>query len=378
MSARRASAYFNYAGLARPAPAVIRRLKAVEREYAGLLFSEDGVRMYETTLEECRRAAGALLGADGTGGVTLLPNSSTALNLAISVLGATLKAGALVLTSDQEHPAVEWPLGRLVVQGIEVERVAATSPAEFLERIDALTKARRPALAVFSHVSYKDGRVLPVEKAGRIFAERDVPYIVDGAQALGQVAVDVRATKALAYAFTGHKWLFGPMGTGGLWTSDEFVRANPLAWTGHPRPGGGALESGTINCALFAGLAEACRTCAEELTARIETLMRTGAEIRRHLDALYSNASVRWDGPHAPGILAYALDDSVCGAELAEAAQRRYGVAIKPFRPSAEPNGFRVSFSPWTTARDINRLAAAMRALARESRAGGSAPRPAH
>lgn len=366
MSAPEAAAYFNYAGLARPARSVAQRVKAVEREYARLLFSEDGIRMYEAVLAECRRAAGALLGAGGTGGVSLLPNSSTALNLALSSLGATLKPGDVVLTSDQEHPAVEWPLDRLAARGIGIERIAAASPAEFLERVDALATTRRPAFAVFSHVSYKSGRVLPVEEAGRIFAERAVPYIVDGAQALGQVAIDVRATKACAYAFTGHKWLFGPMGTGGLWTSDEFLRANPLAWAGYARLGGAALENGTINCALFAGLAEACSACAGEFSARVEKMRRTGSKISRGLDGLYHRAAGRWDGPLAPGILAYALDGGVSGAELAEAALRRYRVAIKPFRPPIEANGFRISFSPWTTEREIDSLLTAMRALAAE------------
>lgn len=368
MSARDAVAYFNYAGLARPTRSVIRRVRATEREYAGLLFSEDGIPMYEGVLGECRRAAGALLGAGESGGVTLLPNSSTALNLAISSLSAALEPGDLVLTSDQEHPAVEWPLGRLAARGIEIERIAAVSPAEFLERIDALTRTRLPALAVFSHVSYKSGRVLPVEEAGEIFAARAVPYVVDGAQALGQVAVDVRATRALAYAFTGHKWLFGPMGTGGLWTSDEFVRRNPLAWAGYARTGGAALENGTINCALFAGMAEACRACAEEFPSRVERMRRNRAKIGRLLDGPYRGVAAQWSGPSAPGILSYALDDPVNGADLAQAALRRYRVAIKPFRPPLESNGFRISFSPWTTTREIDRLAAAMGALASASR----------
>jgi L-cysteine/cystine lyase len=365
MGPRKVEAYFNYAGLARPTPAVARRMRTIEREYAELLFSEDGWRMYEAVLEDCRRAALAALGAGQTGGVSLLPNSSTALNLAISALGATLKPGDLVLTSDQEHPAVELPLGRLAARGIEVERVVAGSPLEFLELVDALVARRLPALAVFSHVSYKNGRVLPVEEAGEIFAAREVPYVVDGAQALGQVAVDVRATRACAYAFTGHKWLFGPMGTGGLWTSDEFVSRSPLAWSGHPRPGGAALESGSINCALFAGLAEACRTHTAEFRARVAAMARMRNEIDRRLDRLYRR--VRWDGPHAPGILAYSLGDSQSSAALAEAAERRYGVAIKPFRPPGEPNGFRISFSPRTTAHEIDLLAAALSDLARNT-----------
>lgn len=372
MSSRKLRAYFNYAGLARPSDRVMRRVRAAAREYAGLLFSEDGIQKYYATLEECRLAAGARLGAGEAGGVSLLTNSSTALNLAISILGATLGPGDLVITSDQEHPCVEWPLGRLHARGIEIARIAAASEGEFLEKIRVRMAARRPGFAIFSHVSYMSGRVLPVEEAGLIFAEREVPYIVDGAQALGQVAVDVIAMKAWAYAFTGHKWLFGPMGTGGLWTSAEFERRNPLAWTGpsagHGRHGGGALESGTLNCGLIAGLAEACRACAEEFPARVAALLAMRAQISRQLDGLFENAAAKWNGPAAPGILVYLTGAGVSGADLAEAALHRHGVAIKPYRPPGEPNGFRVSYSPATTEREIELLAEAMRGLARQSR----------
>jgi 7-keto-8-aminopelargonate synthetase-like enzyme len=54
--------------------------------------------------------------------------------------------------------------------------------------------------------------------------------------------------------------------------------------------------------------------------------------------------------------------------QLAEAALRRFGVAIKPLRPPQEPNGFRVTFSPWTTDAEVELLGSAMRTLAHESR----------
>ncbi|HZZ07460.1 MAG TPA: aminotransferase class V-fold PLP-dependent enzyme, partial [Candidatus Binataceae bacterium] len=224
MATRAVRAYFNHGGLARPYDRVARRVKAVEREFAGLLFSDEGVRRFDAALADARVAAASILGAAENGGVSLLPNSSTALNLALSILGATLGPGELVVTTDQEHPCVNWPLSRLGAHGIEIARIGGGSPAEFVENLRALIRRRRPSFVVFSHVSCKDGRVLPVEEAGQIMAEHDIPYIVDGAQALGQVAVDVRRIKAWAYAFTGHKWLFGPMGTGGLWTSERFLR----------------------------------------------------------------------------------------------------------------------------------------------------------
>jgi selenocysteine lyase/cysteine desulfurase len=364
-------AYFNHGGLARPDKRVARRVRTVDREYAGLLFSEDGVRRFDATLEQARMAARSLIGAGESGGVSLLPNSSTALNLAISILGATLGPDALAVTTDQEHPCVTWPLGRLGACGVEIAALGGGSPAEFLENLDALIGRRRPDFAVFSHVSCKDGRVLPVEDAGAILAQQEIPFIVDGAQALGQVVVDAMRIGAWAYAFTGHKWLFGPMGTGGLWTGERFLRANTLAWTGpvgFVRKGGGELESGSLNCALFAGMAEALRACAGEFTSRVETLTRLRARISRLLDGLYENTASKWDGPHAPGILAYALPPETRSEELSEAALRRFGVAIKPLRPPHEPNGFRVTFSPWTTDDEVELLGEAMRTLAREPR----------
>ena len=363
-------AYFNQGGLARPCDRVIKRVKAADREFARLLFCEDGWRLLEATLERARLAARALLGAGESGGVTLLPNSSTALNLALSILGATLGGGATVLTTDQEHPCVTWPLARLAARGIEVATIASGSPAEFLDKLSELIRRRRPGFVVFSQVSCKDGRVMPVQEAGAILEQQEIPYIVDGAQALGQVAVDVTRIKAWAYAHTGHKWLFGPTGTGGLWTSARFLGANTLAWTGPDflRGGGGELESGTLNCAAFAGMAEALNACAEEFPFRVDTLMRLRERISATLDGLYENTAPRWDGAHAPGILAYALPPQVRSGDFAEAALRRFGVAIKPQRPPFEPNGFRVTYSPWTSDEEVELLGEAMRALASELR----------
>jgi selenocysteine lyase/cysteine desulfurase len=364
-------AYFNYGGLARPCDGVARRMQTAEREFADLLYSEVGSRKLDATMDEARMAACSLIGAGESGGVSLLSNSSTALNLAISILGAALKPGDLVITTDQEHSCVIWPLARLGACGIEIAKITGKSPAEFLENLRTLIRRRRPGFAVFSHVSCMDGRVLPVAEAGEILAEHEIPYLVDGAQALGQVAVDVARIAAWAYAFTGHKWLFGPMGTGGLWASERFLSSNTLAWTGpigYTRKGGGELENGSLNCALFAGLTEALQACAEEFPSRVETLTRLRARVRGLIDGLYETAASKWDGPHAPGILAYGLPLETRPEKVAEAALRRFGVAIKPLRPPRDPNGFRVTFSPWTTDAEVELLGEAMRTLASESR----------
>lgn len=329
--------------------------------------------MLEEVSSDARKTALRSLGAQ-SGGVSLLPNSSTALNLAISIVGAPLSPGDLVITTDQEHPCVTWPLSRLAARGIGIVQVSGGSPAEFIDNLHEIIGHRLPRFAIFSQVSFKDGRVLPVETAGEILHEHGIPYIVDGAQALGQIPIEVPRMRAWAYAFTGHKWLFGPMGIGGLWTDERFLESNPLAWTGPVgmvRAGGGELETGTLNYGLAAGLAEALRASYDEFAARTEALFRKRARIGEFLDNIYENTAERWNGPHAPGILAYSLPLRTSPEELAMAALERFGVAIKPMRPPYEPNGFRVTFSPWTTEREIDLLKEAMHALASDSQFAG-------
>jgi L-cysteine/cystine lyase len=366
MRAPKIRAYFNHAGLARPSERAMKRVREIDRQYAELLFSDAGIEFYQATLRECRAAAATLLHTEKSeGGISLLSNSSTALNLAISILGGAIKPGEIVLTSDQEHPCVRLPLARLEKLGAEIATISARSPGEFLEKTRSVVKRRPPALAVLSHVSYLNGRLLPVGEAGQIFAECGTPYLIDGAQALGHVSVDVTGTKAWAYAFTGHKWLCGPMGTGGLWTSAEFLGRNPLAWAGGDEVNGaGPLENGTLNCALFAGLAEACRARHEEFSWCVGRLQQLNQQIAPQLDAIYPGARATWDGPHAPGILSYSLAGASSGTALSQAAQDGHGVAIKPFYSEKEPDGFRISYSPWTGEHEVELLLEAMRGLA--------------
>ena len=298
----------------RPGPAVCTRGAARKNRRSRVRgtcsTAKTAARRLEATLEQARVAARSLIGAGESGGVSLCPTlrpRSTSLSASSA---RRLRSGEFAVTTDQEHPCVIGRSHALARAESKSATIGGGSPRRVPRNLRALIRRRRPGFAVFSHVSCKDGRVLPVEEAGAILAQQEIPYIVDGAQALGQVAVDVAQIEAWAYAFTGHKWLFGPMGTGGLWTDERFLRANPLAWTGPMgfiRKGGGELESGSLNCALFAGMAEALRTCAEEFPSRVETLMRLRARIAGLLDGLYENTASKWDGPHAPGILAYGL-----------------------------------------------------------------------
>jgi selenocysteine lyase/cysteine desulfurase len=358
-------AYFNHAGLSRPEASVTERMRAAEQEYREQLFSEAGVEMYYATLHECRSAVADLLGVAGPGGVSLVANATTAIQILLSALGASLAPGATILTSDQEHPCVVRPLNMLAARGVEVIMIAASSAAEMLARIEEQVSAKRPGLVILSHVSYKNGRVLPVVEVGALLARDAIPYIVDGAQALGHIAVDVPAMGAWAYAFSGHKWIGGPWGTGGLWASEQLAAHNRFTlsnWADkHDPPAGGRYEGGTMNYALIAGLAEACRQARATLATRMRGLSRTQTAIRRRLEGIFPDADPTWNDGHAPGIVAYLMGPQLDSWTLAAWMLRNHGVAIKPFRPPERPDAIRISYSSSTPVAGVERLAAALR-----------------
>lgn len=125
------------------------------------------------------------------------------------LLGLDLRPGDEVLTSTDEHPGLTGPLSAARAQrGVEVRSVP------FAELADAVTVATK--LVACSHVSWIDGRLAPD------FSGLDVPVLLDGAQGIGAVPVDVRALNCAFYAGSGQKWLCGPVGTGMLWVAAEW------------------------------------------------------------------------------------------------------------------------------------------------------------
>jgi L-cysteine/cystine lyase len=123
--------------------------------------------------------------------------------------GLDLGPGDEVLTAPDEHPGLLGPLGTLRRRrGVEIR----TAP--FAELADAV--GRRTRLVACSHVSWVTGAVRP---AGLAELGPDVPVLLDGAQGVGAVPIDVAALGCAFYAGSGQKWLCGPVGTGMLWVS---------------------------------------------------------------------------------------------------------------------------------------------------------------
>ncbi len=199
-------------------------------------------------------------------------NVTEALNLALTGL---LRPGEHVVTSSMEHNAVMRPLRALERQGVELT-VIPCSPAGLLDPAE-IAAAIRPntVLIVLNHASNVTGTLLPVAEAGRIARDRDLLLLVDAAQTGGAYPLDMEAAQIDLLAFTGHKSLQGPMGTGGLIIGQ---RVKPGRLAPLKRGGTGSrsereeqpeflpdlAESGTPNAVGLAGLAAGVRWVLEQ------------------------------------------------------------------------------------------------------------------
>ncbi|HWC28073.1 MAG TPA: aminotransferase class V-fold PLP-dependent enzyme [Solirubrobacteraceae bacterium] len=134
----------------------------------------------------------------------------------VRVLAALdLGPGDEVLTSDEEHPGLQGPLA-----AARAQRGVAVRVVPFAQIADAVAGETR--LVACSHVSWISGRLVPdLSEIG------DVPVLLDGAQGIGAVPLDVEALGCAFYAGSGQKWLCGPIGSGMLWISPRWSERLP-------------------------------------------------------------------------------------------------------------------------------------------------------
>lgn len=186
-------------------------------------------------------------------------NATMGLNL---IVNGTVDPGDHVVTTMMEHNSVIRPVNHKVKDGAEATYVVPdgegyVDPEEIRKAIKKNTK-----LVVVNHASNVTGVVQDLAAIGAACREEGVPFAVDTAQSAGVLPIDMAAWNISFVAFTGHKGLFGPTGTGGVCVADDAeitgtvyggtgVRsAHPYHLEEYPY----RLEAGTLNLAGIAGL----------------------------------------------------------------------------------------------------------------------------
>jgi len=239
---------------------------------------------------EAREAVARLFHAPDPLRVAFGKNVTEMLNLALRGL---LRPGDHAVTSSMEHNSVMRPLRALERGGVQVT-VVACSPQGVLAPAD-LEAAIQPntRLVVLNHASNVVGTLLPVAEVGAICRQRDLLLLVDAAQTAGAYPIDVQAECIDLLAFTGHKSLGGPMGTGGLIVGQRVdeTQMEPLLRGGTGSRSEHELqpdflpdmyESGTPNVVGLAGLEVGVRWVLERDvgTIRAHEVALTGTLIR--------------------------------------------------------------------------------------------------
>jgi cysteine desulfurase family protein len=343
-----------------------------------------------------RELLAELFGIVDSSRIVFTKNATEALNTAIYGL---VGEGRHIVTSSMEHNSVMRPLSHLRKRGIEVTVVegsaAGVAPPE------AVVGAMRgeTSLVIITHASNVTGAVNDVGAVGRVCRERGIPFLVDAAQTAGVVPIDVEDLCIDFLAFSGHKGLLGPQGTGGLYVGTDRLK-EPLT-----RGGTGSLsdreeqpdffpdrfESGTLNVVGIAGLG-----------AGIEYVMKRGIEeigehdreirdsiltalSRDERFVLYTQSpvsergAVEAGGPSShTGVLSLNLR-GVSPSRVGQMLDRDHHIQTRiglHCAPSAHrtigsfPDGtVRLSWGPFTTGREVRRVIEALIGIA--DRCGG-------
>ncbi|MCK4306388.1 MAG: aminotransferase class V-fold PLP-dependent enzyme [Candidatus Eisenbacteria sp.] len=186
-------------------------------------------------------------------------NATMSLNL---IINGTLHPGDHVVTTMLEHNAVIRPVNHKVMEGAEATYVKPDGEG-YIDPNDIRRAIRKNTkLVIVNHASNVIGVVQDLRAIGAVCKEAGVAFAVDTAQTAGVLPIDMVQCNISFLAFTGHKGLFAPTGTGGLCVADDAqIEGTIYGGTGvrsavphHPKEYPYRLEAGTQNLAGIAGL----------------------------------------------------------------------------------------------------------------------------
>lgn len=368
-------------------------------------------------IDRCRARISRLLNAEGDPEQIIFTlNCTDALNLAIKgVLFEALlsRRPVHVVTSAFDHNSVLRPLNALAVAyrdlvsitHVRADRITGrVDPAEF-ERI---LRERETTLVVLNHASNVTGVVQDAGAVGAICRERGVPFLLDAAQSLGHIPVDVRALNVDLLAFPGHKGLLGPSGTGGLYLRpgmESRVRTLREGGTGsrseddtQPRELPDRYEPGSPNAIGILGLSEGVQFLLnyeyagargpQAIAAHERDLMQTFLDELGFTGMTPKSLAVRserdsaitlFGPPHVDGrvgVFSVAVE-GLMPQLLAAALESQFGIltragihcaplAHRSLGTTAHNGTTRLSFGPFLTQEDVRYAASALMEIATE------------
>ncbi|HBK81433.1 MAG TPA: hypothetical protein DDZ83_17500 [Nitrospinae bacterium] len=359
--------YVNWGGSG-PSPTPV--LRAVER----FLKRESRLGPFHPQIRDESRAAmealrvsvSKLLGA-GEDEIALVDNTTSGVNLAAA--GIEWRRGDEAIVTDLEHPGgyLPWFMWR-ERRGIKVRLLqSGKTDDELLEGLDAALTLRTRAVCV-SHIAWLTGRRLPLREMGRRCRKVGALLVVDGAQSVGQIPIDVKKCLADVYTVSGQKWLMGPQGTGAVFVRRGLrkkIRESGIGYrssakrslsdlTYTPKTDATRFEIATISPALFSGLGAAVEECRKSGPAGIERRIRRLAN--RLLRILGGGAGIEMltpPGPAQSGLVSFRIEGMDAAAATARLL-KKYKVVLRSV--DSVPPALRASIHYLNTEAEIDRI----------------------
>ncbi|QKT04437.1 cysteine desulfurase [Ectothiorhodospiraceae bacterium 2226] len=338
-------------------------------------LAERATQAYEGAREKVR----AFLNAADKREVVFVRGTTEAINLvAHSFGGAQLRAGDEILITELEHHANIVPWQLLAERTGVVIKVAPVNDAGelIMEGFEAQLSERTKLVSV-AHMSNALGTILPVKRIIELAHATGAKVLIDGAQSVPHIPVDVQALGCDFYAFSGHK-LYGPTGIGVLWARADILESMP------PFMGGGEMiREVSFEKSTFAGIPLRFEAGTPDfvgaigLGAAIDYVLDVGLDnIARHEHELLVYATEQMRAiPHLNiigtaaekgGIISFVFDD-IHSHDVGTIIDMQ-GVAIRTGHHCAMPlmnrchvpATSRASFGMYNTKDEVDRLVAAL------------------
>jgi selenocysteine lyase/cysteine desulfurase len=309
-------------------------------------------------LPEVRRALGQFVNASGAY-VALTQNATMAMNFLAN--GLDLAPGDEVISTDQEHGGGISPWRLLakrrgvVVKELPLEPAFAGGPDAIVRLFEA-AMTPRTKVVMFSHITSGLGALLPARELCALARSRGALAFVDGAQAVGQIQVDVKALGCDAYVGSPHKWMMAPKGTGFLYVRPDvqdrlWTTLASYQWDNREDGAFRFMQFGTGSVPVAEGLMAALRFIEKIGMSRIE---RWDANLTKRLrDGLASIAAVRIASPADPRLTAAITTFRVNGVK-AKALQDALWTNRVRVRAQNDERGVRLSAHMYVSAADVD------------------------
>jgi isopenicillin-N epimerase len=320
-------------------------------------------------LLELRKAVGGFVNASSAE-IALTQNATMGMNFLAN--GLDLAVGDEVVSTDQEHGGgiSPWRLlakrRGIVVRELPLETAFAGGPEAIVQHFES-AMTPRTKVVMFSHITSGLGALLPARELCALARSRGALAIVDGAQAVGQIRVDVQALGCDAYVGSPHKWMMAPKGTGFLFLRREvqdrfWTTLASYQWDNREDGAYRFMQFGTGSVPVAEGLMAALRFIDRIGMLRIE---RWDAMLTRRLrEGLAAIPRVRIASPADPRLTAAITTFRVDGTK-AKALQDALWTKRVRVRAQNDERGVRLSAHMYVGPADVDAVLDVTREFAR-------------